>query len=459
MPSKNPDRLPPHSTEAEQGILGCILLAPIESMDRCVEVLTGGAECFYDIRHQEIYRTMLKMHENGESPDVVKLSQNIKDNGKTKQSGGFAYISSLPDTTPSPAMLEYFLDIVTTKWRMRQHLVVCTEGVQSMMEPKGEDEDALAELDAKMAGLQNTVPISRIQAMPELVAAAMDKIDQTHQKGDLGAGLRTGFQDLDAITGGFQSGDLIVIAARPSMGKTSFAMNLVENIADKEQKPAGVFSLEMPSDSLVMRLLASHARVNSQHMRDGRLSEREINALVASSVKLRKAPIFIDDSPQLTILQIAAKARHMVRKHKVEMIAIDYLQRVDGTIPGRRRDEISQITNGLKTLAKELDIPIVVLSQLNRDVEREKVARPPRLSDLSESSSIEADADIVAFLYGPPDSEDAFSKPVRLLIAKHRNGSTGEVRLVFLKPFTRFETVARIQEEDVPAQGNLPYND
>jgi replicative DNA helicase len=271
-------------------------------------------------------------------------------------------------------------------------------------------------------------------------------------------GISTGFPDLDKTTSGFHGGEMIVIAARPSMGKTSLAMNIAEHVAADERLPVGVFSLEMTAESLVLRMLCSRSRVNLRSIRDGFLAERDFPKLTGSAGKLAGAPLFIDDAPALSILQLRAKARRMAQQYGVKLFVIDYLQLLHSTSrrAENRQQEIADISNGIKALAKELSVPVIVLSQLNRELEKDK-SRKPRLSDLRESGAIEQDADLVALLYKPSggDDEDGSSLeldavPVNLLIAKQRNGPTGDVALTFLKAYTRFESAAKVSAEDVP---------
>jgi len=270
-------------------------------------------------------------------------------------------------------------------------------------------------------------------------------------------GISTGFPDLDKMTSGFHGGEMIVIAARPSMGKTSLAMNIAEHATVDDRLPVGVFSLEMTAESLVLRMLCSRSRVNLRSIRDGFLAERDFPKLTGSAGKLAGAPLFIDDTPGLSILQLRAKARRMVQQYGIKLFVIDYLQLLHSTSrrAENRQQEIADISSGIKALAKELNVPLIVLSQLNRDLEKEK-GRPPRLSDLRESGAIEQDADLVGLLYKPKsgDEDDGLAQeqdavPVNLLIAKQRNGPTGEVSLTFLKAYTRFESAAKVSDVSI----------
>jgi replicative DNA helicase len=301
---------------------------------------------------------------------------------------------------------------------------------------------------------------SQTSTIKDLVHKAINTIEKFHQGQGQLTGVGTGFQDLDRMTSGLHGGEMIVIAARPSMGKTSLAMNIAEHVCIEQRLPVGVFSLEMTSDSLVLRMLCSRSRVNLRNVREGFLAERDFPKLTGSAGKLANAPLFIDDSSGLSILQLRAKARRMHQQYGVKLFVVDYLQLLHSTArrAENRQQEIADISSGIKALAKELDVPVIVLSQLNREIEREK-GRPPRLSDLRESGAIEQDADVVGLLYKPKSGEDdetgapaaeEEAVPVNLLIAKQRNGPTGDIELTFLKSYTRFESKAKVSDEDVP---------
>jgi len=282
-----------------------------------------------------------------------------------------------------------------------------------------------------------------------------------NRQGVLG-GLASGYADLDRMTDGFHGGEMIVFAARPSMGKTSLAMNIAEHVVLTQKLPVGVFSLEMTAESLVLRMLCSNARVNLRNIREGFMTESDFPKLTSAAGKMSSAPLFIDDTPGLSILQLRARARRLWQQHGVKLFVVDYLQLLHSTsrrAQENRQQEIAEISSGIKALAKELNVPVIVLAQLNRELEKDK-SRKPRLSDLRESGSIEQDADLVGLLYKPSSGEDDESAspeesdglPVNLLIAKQRNGPTGDVHLTFLKPYTRFESAAKVSDDDVPGQ-------
>src|SRR5437879_837401 len=452
------DRLPPHSPEAEQGVLGCVLLSPNDCMGECIEKFKSGAEVFYDLRHQTIFGTLAEMYDSREAIDLITLQQRLKNKQLLDEVGGFPYLAGLPDTVPSSANLSYYMDIVQEKYLLRKMIHTCTEVVSRVYDYEGEVDALMDEVERDILRISESRVQSHTSTIKDLVRKAINTIEDFHQRQGMLTGVGTGFTDLDKMTSGFHGGEMIVIAARPSMGKTSLAMNIAEHVAVGERLPVGVFSLEMTSESLVLRMLCSRSRVNLRNIRDGFLAERDFPKLTGSAGKLAGAPLFIDDSPALSILQLRAKARRMVQQYAIKLFVIDYLQLLHSTSrrAENRQQEIADISNGIKALAKGSKVPLIVLSQLNRELEKGK-NRKPRLSDLRESGAIEQDADLVALLYKPRsgDDEDAPSQeqdalPVNLLIAKQRNGPTGDVSLTFLKAYTRFESAAKVSTEDVP---------
>ncbi len=454
------DRLPPHSPEAEQAVLGCIFLSPNECIGECITKLKGGAEVFYDLRHQTIFTLLAEMFDKREPIDLITVQQRLKDMQTLEQVGGIAYLAALPDTVPSAANLTYYLDIVMDKFLMRKMIHVCTDVVGRIYGYEGEIDELMDTVERDILRISESRVQDQSSTIKALVNKAINTIEDYHQRQGKLTGIGTGFIDLDKMTTGLHGGEMIVIAARPSVGKTSLAMNIAEHVAVDLGLPVGVFSLEMTADSLVLRMLCSRSRVNLRNVRDGFLAERDFPKLTGSAGRLSKAPLFIDDSSGLSILQMRAKARRMHQQFGIKLFVIDYLQLLHSSSKRaeNRQQEIADISNGIKSLAKELNVPVIVLSQLNREVEREK-GRPPRLSDLRESGSIEQDADLVGLLYRPSkgDDEDSAAEgsndaiPVNLLIAKQRNGPAGEdVHLTFLKTLTRFESAAKISDADAP---------
>jgi replicative DNA helicase len=437
-----------------------VLLSPNECMGVCIEKLKEGAEVFYDLRHQTIFSALLEMYDRREAIDIITVQQELKNKQLLEQVGGIAYLSALPDTVPSAANLSYYLEIVQEKHLLRKMIQTCTSVVGRVYDFEGEVDALMDEVERDILRISESRVTGTTNTIKELVRKAINQIEDFHQRQGMLTGVGTGFADLDKMTSGLHGGEMIVIAARPSMGKTSLAMNIAENVSIDQKLPVGVFSLEMTSESLVLRMLCSRSRVNLRNVRDGFLAERDFPKLTGAAGKLANAPLFIDDSSGLSVLQFRAKARRMQQQYGIKLFVVDYLQLLHSTArrAENRQQEIADISSGIKSLAKDLNVPIIVLSQLNRELEREK-NRKPRLSDLRESGAIEQDADVVGLLYKPSsgDEDDSGSPaaeedavPVNLLIAKQRNGPTGDVNLTFLKSYTRFESAAKVSEEDVP---------
>ena len=453
------DRSPPHSIPAEQGVLGCLMWSPNDCMNECITKFKGDYEVFYDLRHQTIYTTILEMYDKREAIDLITLQQRLKDQKMLELVGGVAYLSSLQDAVPSAANLSYYLEIVLEKNVLRRMIRTCSDIVSRAYENEGEVDALMDEAESEVLRIAESRVSSETATIKELVKKAITTIEDFHQRQGMLTGLATGFADFDKMTSGLHGGEMIVIAARPSMGKTSLAMNIAEHVVIEEKLPVGVFSLEMTAESLVLRMLCSRSRVNLRNVREGFLAERDFPKLTGAAGKMAAAPLFIDDSAGLSILQLRAKARRMHQQHGIKLLVVDYLQLLHSTArraQENRQQEIADISSGIKGLAKELNIPIIVLAQLNRELEKDK-SRKPRLSDLRESGSIEQDADLVGLLYKPSveDEEsggggDNDSRPVNLLIAKQRNGPTGDVNLTFLNSITRFESAAKVSDEDVP---------
>jgi replicative DNA helicase len=455
------DRLPPHSVEAEQGVLGCILLSPHDNLGVCIEKFKSGGEAFYDLRHRHIYELLAEMYDRKEAIDLITLPQRLKDNNQLEAVGGLGYLMSLPEAVPSAANLLYYVEIVREKHLLRRMIQTCHHVVSQVYECEGNVEQLLDEVERDVLRISEERVDSQTMGIKQLVNQAITTIEDFHQRQGLLTGIGTGFADLDKLTSGLHGGEMVVIAARPSMGKTSLAMNIAEHVTVEQRLPTAVFSLEMTAESLVLRMLCSRARVNLRDIREGFLAERDFPRLTRAAGKLAGSPLFIDDTPGLSILQLRARARRMVQQYGIKLFVVDYLQLLHSTSrrAENRQQEIADISNGVKSLAKELDVPVIVLSQLNREIEKEK-NRQPRLSDLRESGAIEQDADLVGLLYKPSsgDEEDGAAQEtadavaVNLLIAKQRNGPTGEIKLTFIKGYTRFENAAKIEPGDVTAE-------
>jgi replicative DNA helicase len=455
------DRLPPHALDMEQGVLGCQLLSPNECVGEVIEKLKGtGVEVHYDLRHQTVQTELFEMYDSRIPIDVITLQQRLKDKGLLDQIGGIAYLSQLQDSVPSAANLSYYLEIVQEKFLLRRMIATCTDVVGRVYDYEGDVEMLLDEVEKEILRINESRAQSTTSSVKELVGKAILTVENYFGRQGTLNGLGTGFPDLDRMTDGLHGSEMIVIAARPSMGKTSLAMNIVEHVVLEQNLPAGVFSLEMSAESLVLRMLCSIARVNLRSIREGFMSEADFPKLTSAAGRLAKAKLLIDDSAGLSILDLRARARRMHQQHGVKLFVIDYLQLLHSTSrrsQDNRQQEIADISSGIKALAKELKVPVLVLSQLNRELEKDK-SRKPRLSDLRESGAIEQDADVVGLLYKPSagddedgaQSEEADGLPVNLLIAKQRNGPTGDINLTFLKSYTRFESAAKVSDDDIP---------
>jgi replicative DNA helicase len=440
------------------------MIDPLRSIDECVSRLgEDGDQVFYDLRHQTIYRTLLEMSLLGKTIDVVLLQQHLKDKQLLEQIGGIAYLAVLPDSAPSAANIGYYLGILEEKYKLRRMIQVCTKVVGDIFDNEGQVNELLDEAEKQVMSVRSIAAKPTAVPIRDAVKKAVATLDDFHNRSGMLIGIPSGFSDFDKMTGGLLDAQMIVIAGRPSLGKTSFCMNIVEHVGLEYKLPVGVFSLEMTTDSLTLRMLCSRARVNMRTARDGFLAERDFPKLTGAAGKLLPAPIYIDDTSGLSIMDLRSRARRMVNNFGIKLFVIDYLQLLFATMNGRRIDkrerEVSEISLGIKSLAKELNVPIIAISQLNRSMEKER--RKPNLSDLRESGSLEQDADVVGLLYnsGKTEEDDSGTDcvPVNLYIAKQRNGPTGDVNLIFLKSYTRFETAARVSDEDSPDQRDFGY--
>ena len=448
------DRLPPHDLEAEKGLLGCLLTEPHQTQPEAQLRLHKDGMPLYDLRHQEIWHALVEMQDSGAHIDLVTLRSHLRDNNRLEQIGGMAYLMDLQAATPSWMNMPYYLDIVMEKFRLRRLVAACAAAVERVYDPEQSNDP-----DALLGAVASEINDLTVDAQPkgertikDLVLEAIDRIESRHGNPESRFGIKTGFPDIDNLTTGLQAPEMVVLAARPSCGKTSMAMNIVESAAIDQGFATGVISIEMEDVSLVERMMGSRAKVNLRRVHD--MNEREFGKLKDVAPKIAKAPIFIDDS-SADIDQIRSIARYWHRTHGIKLIVIDYLQLARSkTKNGQNRErEIAQISNGCKALAKELGIPVLVLAQLNRDIDKDK-PRQPRLSDLRESGSIEQDADTIMFLWPdkPKGDDDTSEDPrdgalVNLTVAKQRNGPAGEtVPLTFIKQYTRFESCSRVSD-------------
>jgi replicative DNA helicase len=453
------DRSPPSSTEAEQGVLGCCLLSPNDCIPICVTKFNGRSDVFYDLRHRAIYECLVEMWDNKEAIDTITVMTSLRDLMQLESVGGLLYLSSLPDTVPSAANIDYYVEILREKFTLRTAITTFTEGVDKLYEHQGDVDSLIEQVENDVLGIANIFGAAEvvIHAKP-LATAAMAKFSEIAQLDGVAEGLTTGFMDIDKLTGGFKPGEMVVIAARPSCGKTSLAMNIADHVAVECNIPVGVFSLETTSLKLMMRAHCSRARVSMRDIRNGVITPQDTDRLMAAYNSISNSPLYIDDTGGLTIIQLRAKARRMHQLYGIKLFVIDYLQLLfgSGKRSSNRQEEVSELSRGVKALGKELGVPILVLAQLNRDLEKDK-PRKPRMSDIRESGSIEADADIIGLLYKPAMPEGAVEDPAfcltNLIIGKNKDGEQGEIPLMFQKTFTRFESAAF--EPPPPSTQNL----
>lgn len=443
----------PQAPDAEKGVLCSILLAPKDVIGLAVEAGVTK-ETFYLPAHGEVYETLVELWNTNRPIDFITIAQYLRDRNKLDQIGGPAALNDLFVFLPTAANASYYIEILLEKYTLREIIKVCNEYSARSYEEQDNTQGLLDEVETKIFAIAKERFKDRAASLKDMVMKAIGDINALYQTRGKISGLATGFRKLDLLTDGLHGAEMIVIAARPSMGKTAFAMNMAEHIAVELGKAVAVFSLEMSAQQLVQRFLCSIARVNLANIRNGFLSDRDFPALTAGAAKLAGAKILIDDASSLSILELRAKARRMKSQHDIAAIFVDYLQLLRSQTrraQENRQIEIAEISAGLKALAKELNIPIVVLAQLNRNPENrtgDSKGRP-RLSDLRESGTIEQDADIVGLLlrdvyYADTDEAKAEAEgKATLIIAKNRNGATDDVDLTFLKEFTRFEDRAR----------------
>lgn len=451
-------RMLPHSPEAEQGAICSFLLSPREVGGMCAEMQIR-AEGFYSPQRADIYKVLMELWDKGVIVDQVSLTQALRDANLLDRIGGPAAIFDLYNYLPTAANVAYYLEVVQEKYTLREIIRICNESSARSYEEGQMAQTLLDEVETSVFKIAQERFNAKSEGMKEHVMAAITSIQDLYERRGGITGLPTGLANLDKMTDGLHAAEMIVIAARPSMGKTALAMNIAEHIALVEKKPVAVFSLEMSAQQLVQRLLCSRAKVNLGRVRDGFLSERDFPSLTAAASKLAESKMFIDDTAGLSILELRAKARRLKSQHGIEAIFIDYLQLLRSTsrrAQDNRQLEIAEISSGLKALAKELSLPIVVLAQLNRNPEQRSGDSKgrPRLSDLRESGSIEQDADLVGLLVreeyyaDTDDDKKQVEGNATLIIAKQRNGPVGDVALTFLKEFTRFEVRADAKEDE-----------
>ncbi|MDP1683139.1 MAG: replicative DNA helicase [Burkholderiales bacterium] len=446
-------KLPPHSVEAEQSVLGGLLLEN-SAWERIADLITE--QDFYRHDHRLIYRHITKLLDGSKPADVVTVSESLENSNELTTVGGLAYLGALAQNTPSAANIRRYAEIVRDRAILRGLVEVGTAIADSAYNPSGRSAaELLDEAEGKVfkiaeAGARGKQGFMELQPLLTQVVERIDMLFQRDNPSDI-TGIPTGFVDLDRMTSGLQPGELVIVAGRPSMGKTAFSLNIAENVALDSGLPVAVFSMEMAGTQLVMRMMGSVGKLDQHKVRTGRLQDDDWQRLTYAVGKLNDAPIYIDESAALTALDLRARARRLHRQcGKLGLIVIDYLQLMSGSSQGENRaTEISEISRGLKALAKELDVPVVALSQLNRSLEQRPNKRPV-MSDLRESGAIEQDADVILFIYrdevyNPETPEKGISE---IIIGKQRNGPIGTIRLAFQGEYTRFENLAHGSYQD-----------
>ena len=448
------ERVPPQSIEAEQSVLGAMLIDK-EAIAKVTEVL--NADDFYREAHRVIFTAMLELYNKNEAVDLITVTDILRRDNKLEDIGGIAYITSLANIVLTAANVKYHADIVAEKSVLRQLVKVSTEIAAMGYEANDEVGVLLDTAESRILEISNRKKKADFTPISAVLMDSVQSIEKLlNNKGGL-TGIPTGFNDLDKLTSGLHPSDFIILAARPSMGKTALALNIVQNVALRAHKRVGgdprsvaFFSLEMSKEQLVNRMLCAEASIDSQRLRIGEMSDKDWDALWAACDTMSKAKIYIDDTAGITVMDMRSRARRLKAEHGLDLIVVDYLQLMQGSgkrnTSGDRQQEVSEISRSLKALARELDVPVLALPQLSRGVEARQVKRP-MLSDLRESGSLEQDADIVAFLYREdyynPETEN---KHTELIIAKHRNGPVDTVNLFFHKQFTKFVGFTKREE-------------
>ena len=432
------DRMPPQNIEAEQAVLGAIFLEP-SALTLASEILIP--EDFYRAAHQKIFNVMLHLNDQGKAVDLVTVTEELAASKLIEDIGGVSYLSDLAGSVPTAANIEYYARIVEEKSLLRRLIRTATNIATDGYSREDEVEALLSEAEKSILEVAQRKNAGAFHDIKDVLVRTYDNIEEMHKRVGEITGLETGFVELDRMTAGFQRNDLIIVGARPSVGKTAFALNIAQNVAKKTGENIAIFSLEMGAEQLVMRLLCAEGNIDAQRLRTGSLTEEDWGKLTMAMGSLSNTGIYIDDTPGVRISDIRSKCRRLKQEHGLGMILIDYLQLILGS--GRsgenRQQEVSEISRSLKQLARELKVPVIALSQLSRGVEQRQDKRP-MMSDIRESGSIEQDADIVAFLYRDDyyDKESESKNIIEIIIAKQRNGPTGTVSLAFVKEYNKF---------------------
>lgn len=443
-------KLPPQHLEAEQSVLGGILIEN-EAINRVTEIL--DADDFYRDAHRKIFNALINLSERDEPADLITLTNELRKTDQLDSIGGASYLTSLIDSVPTAANIEYYAKIVKEKAILRKLIQTSTEIITQSYEDRGDVEVFLDEAERAIFEISEKRVRPSFYPIRDIVKESFKTIERLFQKKELVTGVPSGFKELDRMTAGFQPSDLIIIAGRPSMGKTAFCLNVAQYAAIENKIPVAVFSLEMSKEQLVIRMLCSEAHVEGTRLRTGYLNESDWPKLTIAAGNLSEAPIYIDDTAALSVLELRAKARRLKSERGLGMLIIDYLQLMKGRARvENRQQEISEISRSLKALSKELSIPVIAVSQLSRKTE-ERTGNRPQLSDLRESGAIEQDADLIIFIYRDEIYNRAEDNPNRgkaeVIIGKQRNGPIGKIDLAFLDKFTTFKDLYRGETENI----------
>ncbi len=458
-------RIPPQSVEVEVAVLGAVL-RDAESVNHSIEVLRAGD--FYKPAHQKIFKAVTELFNRGEAVDLATVSAELERVDELMQCGGRAYLVEVADSVYTAANIKHHCQIVLEKSVLRQLIQAAGRIQEQCNGAYGDVDGLLDEAEANIFRIAEAKLRRDVFKLGDLLPHTFEQLERYRQRGGGISGHATGFDKLDDLTSGFHNSDLIVLAGRPSMGKTAFALNIVENMAVHSKIPCAIFSLEMSKEQVAERILTSHARVSGHLMRQGRLRNEDSVRLWAAADDLYGSNILIDDTAAISVLEVRAKARRMKAQHKIGLVVVDYLQMMHGPRNAEnRQQEVSVISRSLKSLAKELELPVLALSQLSRQVEQRGGDRRPQLSDLRDSGSIEQDADVVMFVYRPErygiteEKGQSLENTAEIIIGKQRNGPTGTVHLTFLKEYTRFENRAdtRVVGPPPTAPSGPPPND
>ncbi|MFG6113637.1 replicative DNA helicase [Halobacillus sp. MO56] len=444
------DRTPPHNVEAEQAVLGAIFLEP-EAMSSAAEKLLP--DDFYRASHQRIFEVMLTLSDRGEPIDLVTVTTALSNAKVLEEVGGVSYLSDLANSVPTAANIEYYARIVDEKAILRRLIKTATDIVTTGYSDEEDVDSVLNDAEKNILDVSQRKNSGAFKNIKDVLIDVYDNIEQLHNNSEGVTGIPTGYRDLDKITSGFQRNDLIIVAARPSMGKTAFALNIAQNVAINTEENVAIFSLEMGADQLVSRMLCAEGNIDAQRLRTGSLEAEDWGKLTMAMGSLSNAGIYIDDTPGIRVSDIRSKCRRLKQENGLGMILIDYLQLIQGSANSKenRQQEVSEISRSLKGLARELNVPLIALSQLSRGVESRQDKRP-MMSDLRESGSIEQDADIVGFLYREDYYEqESENNNIEIILAKQRNGPVGTVELAFVKQYNKFVDLDhRYQESDIP---------